>query len=273
MMKKYIGILLCLLFVMVACNQKKERKPLQIIFTNDSHSQVEPLKGKGGFEGRAVIIDSLRALNENTILLDAGDMWQGTPYFNIFRGKLEVEAYNLMGYNAVTLGNHEFDCGIDTLAARIREMNFSVICANYDFGKTQLASLVKPYIVIEQNGWKVGVIGVGVNPEGLILQSNIEGITYQDPIDKVNYYAKMLREDLKCDYIIVLSHLGLFDDTIFDNVADSVLIANVGGVDLVLGGHTHQYNGVYEFVDLEGDTVPVIQEYKAGQKIYSVTVQ
>ncbi len=273
MMKKYISILICLLCVLVACNKSLERQPLQIIFTNDSHSQVEPLKGKGGFEARAAIIDSLRAENENTILLDAGDMWQGTPYFNMFRGKVEVEAYNLMGYNAVTLGNHEFDYGIDTLVARIREMNFPVVCANYDFGETALASLVKPYIVIEQNGWRVGVIGVGVNPEGLILQSNIDGITYKDPIEKVNCYAQKLREDLRCDFIVVLSHLGLHDDTIFNNVSDSTLIAGVSDVDLVLGGHTHQYKGEFNFVDAEGDTVMALQEYKAGQKIYSITIQ
>lgn len=273
MMKKYVGILICLLCVLVACNQKVERQPLQIVFTNDSHSQVEPLKGKGGFEARAAIIDSLRRLNENTILLDAGDMWQGTPYFNLFKGRLEVEAYNLMDYNAVTLGNHEFDYGIDTLAARIREMRFPVICSNYDFGKTPLASLVKPYTVINQNGWRVGVIGVSVNPDGLILQSNIEGITYKDPIVAVNRYAEILKRELGCDYIIVLSHLGLYDDTIFNNVSDSVLIANVSYVDLVLGGHTHQYNGVFDFIDAEGDTVPAIQECKAGQKIYSITIK
>ncbi len=273
MMKIYIGILICLLCVLVSCNQRVERQPLQIIFTNDSHSQVEPLKGKGGFEARAVVVDSLRTLNENTILLDAGDMWQGTPYFNMFKGRLEVAAYNLMGYNAVTLGNHEFDYGLDTLAARIREMKFPVVCANYDFGETELASLVKPYIVIKQGGWNVGVIGVCVNPEGLILQSNIEGITYEDPIEAVSRYVALLRGKLGCDYIIVLSHLGLHDDTIFNNVSDSTLIANVSGVDLVLGGHTHQYNGVFEFIDAEGDTVSAIQEYKAGQKVYVIIVQ
>ncbi len=273
MMKKYIGILICLLCVLVACNQKNERQPLQIIFTNDSHSQVEPLKGKGGFEARAAIIDSLRMLNENTILLDAGDMWQGTPYFNMFKGRLEVDAYNLMGYNAVTLGNHEFDYGIDTLAARIEEMNFPIVCANYDFGETPLASLIKPYVVIEQNDWRVGIIGVCVNPEGLILQSNIEGITYNNPIKAVNRYADLLKRELGCDYIIVLSHLGLHDDTIFNNVSDSTLIAGVTDVDLLLGGHTHQYKGVFGFVNAEGDTVPAIQEYKAGQKIYSIIIK
>jgi 5'-nucleotidase len=136
-MKKIIYILS--LYLLIACAPKQERQPLQIIFTNDSHSQIEPLKGFGGFEARFATIDSLRKLNPNTILLDAGDMWQGSPYFNMFHGKVEVDAYNLMKYNAATIGNHEFDYGIDTLSARISEMQFPIICANYDFGSTPLA--------------------------------------------------------------------------------------------------------------------------------------
>ena len=144
-----------MLSTLVACNQKIGNQPIQIIFTNDSHSQVEPLKGKGGFEARAAIIDSLRALNPNTLLLDAGDMWQGTPYFNMFKGRLEVEAYNLMRYDAATLGNHEFDYGIDTLVARIEEMNFPILCCNYNFTKTPLANKIKPYIIKEYNNIKI----------------------------------------------------------------------------------------------------------------------
>lgn len=265
--------LIFLLSTLVACNQKIGNQPIQIIFTNDSHSQVEPLKGKGGFEARAAIIDSLRALNPNTLLLDAGDMWQGTPYFNMFKGRLEVEAYNLMRYDAATLGNHEFDYGIDTLAARIEEMNFPILCCNYNFTNTPLANKIKPYIIKEYNNIKIGIIGVSVNPEGLILQSNIEGIQYEDPIECVNHYANILRNELNCDYIIVLSHLGLHDDTIFNNVSDSILITNSNNIDLVLGGHTHQFNGVFKFTNLDGDTIPAIQEYKAGQKIYSITIQ
>ena len=274
-MKNYSYILIAIICALVACNRGQEhtRQPLQIIFTNDSHSQVEPLKGQGGFEARARIIDSLRAINPNSILLDAGDMWQGTPYFNLFNGKLEVEAYNLMGYNAATLGNHEFDYGINTLSKRISEMKFPIICANYNFGKTSLAHKIKPYTVIEKNGWKIGIIGVSVNPKGLILQSNIEGVSYLDPIESVNNYANLLRNELACDYVIVLSHLGLHDDTIFENTDDSTLIANTRNVDLVLGGHTHQYKGVFLFTNLDGDTIPAIQEYKAGQKVYSITIE
>lgn len=270
-MKKLVYLLA--IYLLVACAPQNERQPLQILFTNDSHSQVEPLKGLGGFEARAAIIDSLRTLNPNTILLDAGDMWQGSPYFNLFHGRLEVEAYNLMKYNAATLGNHEFDYGIDTLSARIAEMQFPILCANYDFGTTPLATQIQPYTIIEQNNWRIGIIGVSVNPEGLILQSNIRGITYLDPIKQVNHYAHLLRHELSCDYIIVLSHLGLLNTTVFDNVSDSVLIANTTDIDLLLGGHTHQYKGTYLFSNLNGDTIPAIQEYKAGQKIYAITIE
>ncbi len=270
-MKKLIYLLA--IYILVACTPQHERQPLQILFTNDSHSQIEPLKGLGGFEARAAVIDSLRTLNSNTILLDAGDMWQGSPYFNLFHGRLEVEAYNLMGYNAITLGNHEFDYGIDTLSARISEMQFPILCANYDFSTTPLESQIQPYTIIEQNNWRIGIIGVCVNPEGLILQSNMKGITYLDPIERVNHYSNILRNELKCDYIIVLSHLGLHDDTIFNNVSDSALIANTSNIDLLLGGHTHQYKGVFHFANLHGDTIPAIQEYKAGQKIYAITIK
>ena len=270
-MKLNAFILTCLLCTLISCNNN--RQPLQILFTNDSHSQVEPIKGLGGFEARAAIIDSLRTINPNTILLDAGDMWQGTPYFNLFHGRLEVDAYNLMGYNAATLGNHEFDYGIDTLSARINQMNFPILCCNYNFGTTPLASQIQPYTIIEQNNWRIGIIGVCVNPEGLILQSNMEGISYLDPIESVNHYANLLNNKYKCDYIIVLSHLGLHDDTIFNNVSDSTLIASTRHINLLLGGHTHQYKGTFHFTNLDGDTIPAIQEYKAGQKIYSITIK
>jgi 5'-nucleotidase len=153
------------------------------------------------------------------------------------------------------------------------EMKFPVVCANYNCGTTPLASQVKPYTIIEQHCWKIGIIGVCVNPEGLILQSNIEGITYENPIEKANHYASILRNKHNCDYIILLSHLGLHDDTIFNNASDSTLIANTTNIDLLLGGHTHQYNGVFKFSNLNGDTIPAIQEYKAGQKIYAITVK
>lgn len=259
------------LLLSVSCSVA-ERKPLQVVFTNDSHSAVDAMNGRGGFEARAALFDSLRRVNPNTIVLDAGDMWQGSPYFNLFYGRVETEGYNLMGYDAVTLGNHEFDFGVDTLAARVREMDFPVVCANYDFGNTALAGLVKPYTVIEREGWRIGVIGVCVNPEALVLQDNWKGIKYYDPVDIVNRYASMLR-GRGCNLIIVLSHLGLHADSEGGNRADDSLAASSECVDLILGGHTHQFHGVYRYADAVGDSVTVVQEKKSGLSVYSITVR
>lgn len=268
-MKRFLYFIF-LVLILFSCTQKRE--PLQIIFTNDSHSMVEPKNGFGGFEARAALFDSLRTENPNVLIVDAGDMWQGSPYFNMFRGKLEVEAYNKMEYMAATLGNHEFDNGLDTLAARIDEMNFPIVCANYDFSGTVLAGKVKPYTIVEQNGWKIGIIGVSVNPESLIVASNIEGVEYLDPISAVNKYAAFLRKEQHCNLVIVLSHLGLFDSGVLDNVDDNTMAGAVSGVDFILGGHTHNYHGVFDFTDADGKNVKVLQEAKSGLKVYCITV-
>ena len=264
-----IAALMAAVFMAGCC---QERKPLQIIVTNDSHSQVMPLHGKGGFEARMWLIDSLREENPNTLLLDAGDIFQGTPYFNEFKGRVEVEAYNLMGYDAMTLGNHEFDNGLDTLAARIGEMDFPVVCANYDVTGTPLEGLVKPYTVIEGGGWRVGVFGLGVNPEGLILQNCFGDIKYIDPIEAARKCVRTLREKERCDAVILLSHLGYEDENETGNVADVDVVAATEGIDVILGGHTHQVRGVFMHANAAGDTIPVIQEAKSALDIYSLTL-
>ena len=269
-MRKILGISI-LTLILSAC-EVAERKPLQIVFTNDSHSAVDAIGGMGGFEARAALFDSLRATNPNTIILDAGDMWQGSPYFNLYHGRVEVETYNLMGYDAAILGNHEFDFGIDTLAARIDEMKFPIVCANYHFGTTPLAERVMPCAVIEREGWKVGVIGVSVNPYTLIIQDNWEGITYYDPVGVVNHYASTLRAK-GCNLIIVLSHLGLTDDSDLGNTADDKLATLSECVDLILGGHTHQLQGVYKYANAAADSVTVIQDAKSGLAFYSITIR
>ncbi len=248
----------------------QKREPLQIIFTNDSHSQIEPLNGKGGYEARAYIIDSLRNINTNTILLDAGDFVQGTPYFNLYGGRAETLGYNLMGYDVMTLGNHEFDNGIDSLANLINMMDYKVVCANLDFGTTPLSNLVQPYTILQRKGWRVGVIGLSVNLDGLVLQSNYEGITYLDPIEEVNRYAKLLRNEKQCNLVIVLSHLGFNND---NDIADETLVGKIDNVDMILGGHTHSVTGVHMMPDANGDTIPVMQENKSGMKLYRMIVE
>lgn len=267
----YIAPILLVATLFASCTVA-ERKPLQVVFTNDSHSAIDPVNGRGGFEARAAIFDSLRAVNPNTIILDAGDMWQGSPYFNLFHGRVETEGYNLMGYDAATLGNHEFDFGIDTLAARVSEMSFPIVCANYNFGTIPLAPLVKPYTVIERDGWRVGVIGVSVNPQSLIIQDNWNGIAYFDPVETVNRLASRLRAS-GCNLIIVLSHLGLHPEGGCANRADDSLAEASECVDLILGGHTHQFNGVFRYPNANGDSVTVIQDSKSGLSVYSITLR
>lgn len=267
-----LSIIIVVALLMTGC--KQERTPLQIIFTNDSHSQIEPIKDRGGYEARAAVIDSLRIENPNTILLDGGDMFQGSPYFNFYNGRVEVEAYNLMGYDVATLGNHEFDLGIDTLAARIKEMNYKIVCSNYDVQGTPLEDLILPYTIIEKEGWKIGIFGLCVNPSGLISPLNIPGVTYEDPIKAAEKYADILRNKEKCNLVIALSHLGLFTSESPDSICDKSLIENSkADIDIIIGGHTHTEHGVYKFANQNGDSVLVAQEQKSGLNIYSLTVK
>ena len=172
------------MFFFVACSHQKE---VVILSTNDTHSQVEPsvlLEDEVGYVSRLAIIDSIRQKEKNLLLLDAGDLFQGTPYFNFFGGRVEIEAYNRMGYDAITLGNHEFDCPLDSLAERLKNAQFEVLCANYDVSGTVLEGIVKPYAIFEKNKSKIGVIGLGINPKGLVLQTNYKGIEFLNPIKK-----------------------------------------------------------------------------------------
>ena len=206
-MNKGVKFILTIMAVSIftCCSDKKQE--LLILCTNDSHSQVEAKDGKGGFAARADVVDSLRKVYPLNILLDAGDMMQGTPYFNIYHGRIEIAAYNRLGYDAVTLGNHEFDYGLDTLAMFLKLASFPIVSCNYDVKGTPLEGIVKPYTVINKGGLKIAVIGFGVSPESLILQSNFAPVKYQNPIERGNYYADSLKNS-GIDFIIALSHLG-----------------------------------------------------------------
>ena len=207
-MLKNKWIILCGLIIFSLTGCKHETQKLVLLHTNDTHRQIEPLNGKGGYEARYLIIDSIRKENPNVLLFDAGDIFQGTPYFNIFNGKVEIGAYNLMEYDAITLGNHEFDLGMDTLAARLREANFPVVVSNYNVENTPLKGLIKPYLIFEREGIYIGVIGLGVNLDQLTIDDNYKGLIYEDPIEVTNKMAKMLRDKKHCDLVVVLSHLG-----------------------------------------------------------------
>lgn len=234
--KRFSGaILLCLFFVLPFYAQESIK--LVILHTNDTHSQVEPTNAAakppdmGGYARRMGIIDQIRDEEPNVLLFDAGDYWQGTPYFNIYNGRIEIDAMNKMRYDAATIGNHEFDNGIDTAVVVLSAARFPIVCANYDVENTPLADIIKPFVVIERMGLRIGIFGLSVNPEGLIIESNYKGIRYIDPVKTANEVSKHLKKKEKCDLVICLSHLGAADD--FELAKSSRYI------DIIIGGHSH----------------------------------
>ena len=229
----------CLIYSLL-CVCTGQSQPLVIMHTNDTHSQIDPYSYKkdinvGGFLRREAAIRDVRAENPYTLLLDAGDFSQGTPYFNIFKGYIEVRLMNAMGYDAATLGNHEFDNGCAALAARLKTANFPVVCANYQFANKKLAKVIKPYTIIERAGHRIGIFGLGVNLNGYIAPQIAREVTYLDPVETARKMVAELRAK-NCDLIICLSHLGL--DTNSDN--DYLIALQVPEIDVIIGGHSHQ---------------------------------
>lgn len=222
-------------------------KTLVILYTNDQHSRIDPFPdndpkypGLGGFAKRSQLIQQIRnTYNHNTLLLDAGDIFQGTPYFNYYHGKLEFELMSKMGYDASTLGNHDFDLGIENLVKQLPHATFSLINCNYDFTHTELNNKILPYKIIIKNSIKIGITGLGIELEGLVLKENYGKIIYHNPIEKLQQMEHFLKKEKKCDYIICLSHLGYqYKD---NKVSDVILAQNCYYTDLIIGGHTHTF--------------------------------
>ncbi len=226
---------------------KKDYRSVTILHTNDTHSQIDPFPEthkfhafKGGVVNRASTIDLIRQENPHVLLLDAGDVFQGTPYFNRFHGHLEMQLMQAMGYDAMTMGNHDFDIGIQGFEEAYRKnASFPIICSNYDFRNTSIHDLVKPYHVFLKNEIKIGVFGLGIELKGLVSLKHYDGTLYSEPIKVAKQYVNLLKNDLKCDLIICLSHLGYKYDT--DKVSDRILAQAVDGIDLIIGGHTHTF--------------------------------
>lgn len=224
---------------------KKERK-LVILHTNDTHSNIDPFPAshskypnQGGVSRRAALIKDIRDNHDNVLLLDAGDIFQGTPYFNEFKGEIEMKVMQEMKYDVVTLGNHDFDIGMDAYVKAHSNATFPVVNCNYDFGTTPFAAVIKPSVIIKKGGMKIGILGVGIDLEGLVPAMNFAGMTYTDPITAANKEAKKLKEK-GCDLIICLSHLGyeFMDET---KVCDKHLAQQTNNIDIILGGHTHTF--------------------------------
>lgn len=219
---------------------------LVVLHTNDTHSRMDPFPmdggrfaGLGGAARRATLIRRVREANEHVLLLDSGDIFQGTPYFNFFGGEIEFRAMTAMGYDVATLGNHDFDNGVDGLVAMLPEAGFEFVSANYDVGASALAGHVEPWTVREFDGVRVGIFGLGIAFEKLVLASLHEGVRYTDPIAAARTACRELRAE-GCSLVICLSHLG-YEYRASDRPSDLTLAEAVPEIDLVLGGHTHTF--------------------------------
>lgn len=250
----------------------RAQKQITILHTNDTHSTVVPLSrnlddtlkaGRGGFVRRTVMVEQEREKCPDLLLFDSGDFSQGSPYYTIFKGEVEVGLMNRMGYDAATIGNHEFDFGLDNMARLFRMAKFPIVCANYDFRGTVVEGLVKPYITLKRKGVKIGVFGLAPKLDGLVSKENYTGVKYLDPVATANATAKLLKDKERCDLVVCISHLGW--ELWPTDIDDSVMIAGSRNIDLVLGGHSHTYlKQLGHIHNADGLSVPVDQNGKHG---------
>lgn len=275
-LRKTVVLYMLLLFTAVGAYAQKH---LEVLHTNDTHSCIMPLNpnladtavaGRGGFLRRVAMIKEERAKNPDLLLIDSGDFSQGSPFYTMFKGDVEIGLMNLMGYDAVTIGNHEFDFGLENMARIFKMAKFPVVCANYDFTGTCVEGLVKPYVIIKRNDLKIGLFGLSPQLEGLVDLSKCKGVTYLDPVEVGNRVAAELKHDKKCDVVICVSHLGWLRP---DEMGDQKLLASSKDIDLVLGGHSHSYFKDLRYVNnAEGKAVPVDQNGKNAMYVGKLTL-
>jgi 5'-nucleotidase len=219
---------------------------ITILHTNDVHSHIDPFEenhpdypGMGGVARRSALIKKIRSTERNVLLLDAGDIFQGTPYFNLYGGELEMKLMSKMGYDAATIGNHDFDNGIDQLADKSRFANFPLINCNYDFSETSMKNKTIPYKIFNKEGIRIGIIGIGIELAGLVNKRLYNNTKYIDPLCKAMEYSAYLKKQKKCDLIICLSHLGYSYKN--NKISDLTLAEKSENIDLIIGGHTHTF--------------------------------
>lgn len=242
------------------------RKKITILHTNDVHSHIDsfpsddPLNPNGGgVIARANIINKIKKDNPNTLVLDAGDIFQGTPYYNYFGGEIELKLMSKMGYNACTIGNHEFDNGLKKLSESLKYANFSFINSNYVFKNTPIENKIKKYEIYIIDGIKIGIFGLGIELKGLVEKKLFDGVKYLDPIEITNDITNKLKNEFKCDLIICLSHLG-FSYNKKDVISDLILAKKTKNIDLIIGGHTHTFmNKPVKIKNLSGKNVIINQ--------------
>ena len=221
---------------------------ITILHTNDTHSQIDPVSesdktwaGRGGVARRATLVKRIRKENPNTLMIDAGDVFQGTPYFNFYKGEVEYKSMSLIGYDVVTLGNHDFDNGVKALVEAMKFANFEFVSTNYDVRGTPLEARVKPYAVRTLAGIKVGLFGLGISPDNLITPNNFQGVKYLDPVQMSRGVVRLLREQEKCQLVVGMSHLGYYANPKNNEIGDSQVAAQVSGIDFIASGHTHTF--------------------------------
>ena len=267
-MKKYLFILL---LALVSLSSQAQKKQLVILHTNDTHSAIFPLNaslpdtmkaGRGGFLRRIAMLKEERKKNPDLLYFDSGDFFQGSAYFTMFKGDVEIGLMNLMGIDATTIGNHEFDFGLDNMAEMFKKAKFPILCSNYDFTGTVMEGVTKPWIIIKRNGVKIGVFAVCPKMKGLVSDKNCPGVRYLDPARVALETATMLKEQKKCDMVICVSHLGWNSNRGED---DQYMISKSRNIDLVLGGHTHTYmTSLEHWNNMDGKPVAVDQNGKSN---------
>ena len=257
-MKRLLLILAMSAFALGASAQR-----LVILHVNDTHSHFEPVRsgleeGLGGTIERAAYIDSVRNAEgeSNVLLVHAGDFNQGTSYYTTLKGDLEVATVNAMKYDCITLGNHEFDNGLEDLAARLARIECPVVCSNYDFSSFELGKYVKPYTVINRGGFRIGIFGLLTNILKVVDRNTSDRLPKFDDVETAQKWASYLRNEEKCDLVIMLSHLG-FEGEEF---TDPELVSRTRGIDAVIGGHSHTFLEELEFrPNMDGKMIPIVQ--------------
>ena len=264
---------LTVIIMLIAClsTATAGKKQVVILHTNDTHSCIMPLSenladttvaGRGGFLRRMALVQKERRDNPGLLLIDSGDFSQGSPYYTLFKGDVEIGMMNMMGYDAATIGNHEFDFGLDNMARIFRTATFPIVCSNYDFTGTPVEGLVKEYTVITRDGMRIGMFGLSPDMKGLIDENKCQGVAFLDPIETAKRMSKLLRKKEKCDVVICISHLGWDMDGECD---DAMLATATQGIDIILGGHSHtNMEKAQTMKAADGKTVTIDQNGKSG---------